>query len=89
MNYKHCGTKNGKSLMFISFVQQVPFGEVTAIRDWLGISGPVGKPPSENAKRPVLGFECTRSEVSNNFKVGKYINKCKKVWHFTRPTTSR
>ena len=42
----------------------VPFGEVAAVRDWLGIDVPVGKPPVEHPKRPVLGFACTRSEVS-------------------------
>jgi len=42
----------------------VPFGEVAAVRDWLGISAPVGRPPVENPKRPVLGFACPRSEIS-------------------------
>lgn len=42
----------------------VPFGEIAHVRDWLAIHGPVGKPPVEHPKRPVLGFDCTRSEVS-------------------------
>jgi len=42
----------------------VPFGEVAAVRDWLGIEEPVGKPPREHPKRPVEGFQCQRSEVS-------------------------
>ena len=42
----------------------VPFGEVAAVRDWLGIQAPVGKPPREHPKRPILGFDCPRSEVS-------------------------
>ena len=42
----------------------VPFGDVTMVRDWLGISAPVTKPRDEHAKRPVLGFGCHRSEVS-------------------------
>lgn len=42
----------------------VPFGEVTTSRDWLGLEGPVGRPPREHPKRPVLGFACRRSEVS-------------------------
>jgi single-strand selective monofunctional uracil DNA glycosylase len=42
----------------------VPFGEIAHVRDWLGIDVPVGKPPVEHPKRPVLGFDCTRSEVS-------------------------
>lgn len=42
----------------------VPFGEIEIVRDWLGLSGTVSKPPVENPKRPVEGFACTRSEVS-------------------------
>lgn len=42
----------------------VPFGEIAAVRDWLKISAPVGKPPMENPKRPVVGFDCQNSEVS-------------------------
>ena len=42
----------------------VPFGEVAAVRDWLGIAATVGKPAHEHPKRPVLGFACARSEVS-------------------------
>jgi single-strand selective monofunctional uracil DNA glycosylase len=42
----------------------IPFGEIAAVRDWLGIEGEVGKPRSEHPKRPVLGLDCPRSEVS-------------------------
>ena len=42
----------------------VPFGEVAAVRDWMGIDEPVGKPAREHPKRPVDGFQCARSEVS-------------------------
>lgn len=42
----------------------VPFGEVAAVRDWMGITGEVGHPPVEHPKRPVLGFDHPRSEVS-------------------------
>lgn len=42
----------------------VPFGEIAAVRDWLGLEGPVGKPERENPKRPVEGFACSRGEVS-------------------------
>ncbi|HMW64160.1 uracil-DNA glycosylase family protein [Accumulibacter sp.] len=42
----------------------VPFGEVAAVRDWLGIETGVGKPLAENPRRPVEGFACQRSEVS-------------------------
>jgi len=42
----------------------VPFGEVSAVRDWLGIEAPVGHPPCEHPRRPVLGFGCPRTEIS-------------------------
>jgi single-strand selective monofunctional uracil DNA glycosylase len=42
----------------------VPFGEVAAVRDWLGISEKIGRPPQEHPRRPILGFDCPRSEVS-------------------------
>ncbi len=42
----------------------VPFGDVTMVRGWLGIEGPVGKPDDEHPKRAVSGFDCPRSEVS-------------------------
>jgi single-strand selective monofunctional uracil DNA glycosylase len=42
----------------------VPFGEVAAVRDWLGIDAAVGKPADEHPKRPVTGLDCPRSEVS-------------------------
>lgn len=42
----------------------VPFGDPSMVREWLGIEGPVGKPPREHEKRLVLGFASTRTEVS-------------------------
>ena len=42
----------------------IPFGEIAAARDWLGVEAPVGKPAQENPTRPVEGYACTRSEVS-------------------------
>lgn len=42
----------------------IPFGEIKHVREWLGVEAPVGRPPLENPKRPVVGFACTRSEVS-------------------------
>lgn len=44
----------------------VPFGEVAAVRDWMGIVAPVGRPPHEHPKRPIEGFDCRRSEVSGH-----------------------
>jgi single-strand selective monofunctional uracil DNA glycosylase len=42
----------------------VPFGEVSCVRDWLGISGEVGQPRQGHARLAVQGFACTRREVS-------------------------
>lgn len=42
----------------------IPFGEIAAVRDWMKISTPVKKPAVEHPKRPILGFNCPRSEVS-------------------------
>jgi single-strand selective monofunctional uracil DNA glycosylase len=42
----------------------VPFGEVSAVRDWLGINARIKRPRAEHPKRPVLGLACRRSEVS-------------------------
>jgi single-strand selective monofunctional uracil DNA glycosylase len=42
----------------------VPFGQVAAVRDWLGIETKVNRPPNEHPKRPVTGFDRQRSEVS-------------------------
>ena len=42
----------------------VPFGEIEAVRDWMGISASVDRPALENPKRPIEGFACSRSEVS-------------------------
>lgn len=42
----------------------IPFGEVRAVRDWLGICEEVTTPPMQHPRRPVAGFECRRSEVS-------------------------
>ncbi len=42
----------------------VPFGEIPAVRDWMGIESAVAKPQREHPKRPVQGFDCPKSEVS-------------------------
>jgi single-strand selective monofunctional uracil DNA glycosylase len=42
----------------------VPFGEVPAVRDWMGIRAQVTRPAHEHPKRPILGFDCPRCEVS-------------------------
>lgn len=42
----------------------VPFGDVTMVRDWMGITGRVERPPRLHPKRPVTGFATTRREPS-------------------------
>lgn len=54
----------------------VPFGEISMVRDWLKISGPVGKPPREHPDRKVMGFECARSEISGLRLWGLFRDLC-------------
>jgi len=42
----------------------IPFGEIDIVRNWLKINAPVGRPMDVHPKKPVNGFDCTRSEVS-------------------------
>jgi len=42
----------------------VPFGEIAAVRDWMGIAGRVESPATICPAKPVSGFACPRSEVS-------------------------
>lgn len=53
----------------------VPFGEINLVRDWLHIEGNVGKPAREHPKRPILGWDCPRSEVSG-----------KRLWGWAKET---
>lgn len=53
----------------------VPFGEIPAVRDWMGISETVDRPAREHPKRPVEGFACRRSEVSG-----------RRLWGWARET---
>jgi single-strand selective monofunctional uracil DNA glycosylase len=42
----------------------VPFGEISAVRNWLKIEGAVGRPSVEHPRRRITGFACPRSEIS-------------------------
>ncbi|MBA3845977.1 MAG: single-stranded DNA-binding protein [Planctomycetes bacterium] len=53
----------------------VPFGEVAAVRDWLRLSAPIGRPEHEHAKRLVQGLACTRSEVSGRRLWGMFARR--------------
>ncbi len=54
----------------------VPFGEVAAVRDWMGIRAPVHKPAREHARRCIEGFDCARSEVSGRRLWGWAAQRC-------------
>jgi single-strand selective monofunctional uracil DNA glycosylase len=51
----------------------VPFGDIALVRDFVGVTGAVGRPRLEHPKRPILGFECARGEVSGQ-----------RLWGFAR-----
>ncbi|MCH9002059.1 MAG: single-stranded DNA-binding protein [Planctomycetes bacterium] len=53
----------------------IPFGEVSFVREWLGIETTVKKPADEHPKREVEGFSCRRSEVSG-----------RRLWGWARDT---
>ena len=53
----------------------VPFGEVNAVRNWLKIEAPIGKPRLEHPKRPVEGFASKRSEVSGRRLWGLFADR--------------
>ena len=53
----------------------VPFGEIPAVRDWIGIEENVDKPENEHPKRPIEGFSCQRSEVSGRRLWGLFMDR--------------
>jgi single-strand selective monofunctional uracil DNA glycosylase len=62
----------------------VPFGEISLVRDFLGIDEVVRQPPIIHPKRPIDGFSCTRSEVSGKRLWGWVQNRFKKVSAFNK-----
>ena len=62
----------------------VPFGEVAAVRDWMGICEAVEKPADEHPKRPVEGFACQRSEVSGRRLWGLFAERFGEADRFFR-----
>ena len=44
----------------------VPFGEVSLVREWLGIDATIRRPKVLHPDRPVEGFLCQRREVSGS-----------------------
>ena len=60
----------------------VPFGEIAAVRDWMGITAPVSAPKRTHPKRPVEGFDCSRSEVSGRRLWGLFAQRFGKPENF-------
>jgi len=60
----------------------VPFGDIAMVRDWLGIEAPVGVPARQHPKRPVLGFNCPRGEVSGQRLWGWAKERFREPRHF-------
>jgi single-strand selective monofunctional uracil DNA glycosylase len=55
----------------------VPFGEVAAVREWLGIEAKVKAPATEHPAKRVQGFACPRSEVSGRRLWGLFAERFK------------
>ena len=53
----------------------VPFGEIAAVRDWMGLSPKIGKPDNEHPKRKIQGMDCPKSEVSGRRLWGLFSEK--------------
>lgn len=60
----------------------VPFGEVAAVRDWMGLNPKIGKPEHEHPKRKILGMACPKSEVSGRRLWGLFSEKFLKAEDF-------
>lgn len=65
----------------------VPFGEVAAVRDWLQIKGKVVPPEGTHPAKPILGFDCPRSEVSGRRLWGFFRERFGKPEAFFRRRT--
>ncbi|MEZ4814021.1 MAG: single-stranded DNA-binding protein [Bdellovibrionota bacterium] len=67
-NYAHCpldalflGMNPGPNGMMQT---GIPFGDVSFVKNYLGIQSGVHTPSKEHPKRPILGFDCPKGEVS-------------------------
>lgn len=74
----------------------VPFGEISMVRDWMGLKPKIGRPENEHPKRKIVGMDCPKSEVSGRrlwglfsakfpqaelfFKDFLVINFCPLIW---------
>ena len=55
----------------------VPFGEIPAVRDWMGLRGEVEKPEPEHPKRPVEGLACAKERGERKAPLGAF---CGALW---------
>ena len=62
----------------------VPFGEIAAVRDWMGLSPKIGKPENEHPKRRITGMDCPKSEVSGKRLWGLFSERFPKAEDFFR-----
>ena len=62
-----------------------PFGEVAAVKTYLQLDAPVGKPQHEHPKRPVEGLACQRSEVSGRRLWGLFAQRYPDAKDFFNP----
>lgn len=76
--------KTEKSISVSFFLHKVPFGEVKAVRNWLKITGTVGRPTDEHPKRRITGLDCTQSEVSGARFWGFFQELCGETHNFFR-----
>lgn len=53
----------------------VPFGEISLVRDWVGVEEAILLPENSHPKRPIEGFACQRSEVSGRRLWGMFAKK--------------
>lgn len=62
----------------------VPFGEVAAVRDWLGLEATIDRPARQHPKRLVTGFACPRSEISGRRLWGLFADRFGTAAEFSR-----
>ncbi|MES2983432.1 MAG: uracil-DNA glycosylase family protein [Verrucomicrobiota bacterium] len=60
----------------------VPFGEISAVRDWMKLSPEIGKPSNEHPKRKISGMDCEKSEVSGRRLWGLFAERFPKAKDF-------
>lgn len=60
----------------------VPFGEIAAVRDWMGLDPQIGRPENEHPKRRIQGMACPKSEVSGRRLWGLFSERFPKAEDF-------